>query len=210
MDFATVDRWLGGLFAENDPVTGGVLAASAAAGLPAHQVSPLQGRLLALLARSCGARAILELGTLGGYSTVWLARALAPGGRLVTIEADAAHAEVARDSFAGLPIDLRVGRALDVLPALDGPFDFIFIDADKPGYPAYLPEALRLSRPGTLMVADNVVRGGAVADGASADAAVQGVRRFLALAAAEPRLDCTVIQTVGEKGWDGFWLARVR
>jgi predicted O-methyltransferase YrrM len=183
-------------------------------GLPPHEVTPLQGRLLELLARLVGARSILELGTLGGYSTIWLARGLADGGRLVTLEAEPEYARVARANLerAGLAdvVDLRVGRALDALPQLEGPFDLIFIDADKRSDPDYLGEAVRLSRPGTLIVADNVVRGGAVADADASDPSVTGVRRFLELVGEHPRLDATAIQTVGSKGWDGFALARVR
>jgi predicted O-methyltransferase YrrM len=184
------------------------------AGLPPHEVTPLQGRLLELLVRLAGARSILELGTLGGYSTIWLARGLADGGRLVTLEAEPEYARVARANLerAGLAdtVDLRVGPALETLPQLDGPFDLIFIDADKRSNPDYLGEALRLSRPGTLIVADNVVRGGAVADSDASDPSVAGVRRFLELVGAHPRLDATAIQTVGSKGWDGFALVLVR
>jgi predicted O-methyltransferase YrrM len=183
------------------------------AGLPPHEVTPLQGRLLELLARLAGARTILELGTLGGYSTIWLARGLAEGGRLVTIEAEPEYARVAKGNLerAGLAdvVDLRVGRALEVLPQLEGPFDLIFIDADKRSNPDYLDEALRLSRPGTLIVADNVVRDGAVADADASDPSVMGAQRFLELVAAHPRLDATAIQTVGSKGWDGFALVLV-
>jgi predicted O-methyltransferase YrrM len=162
-----------------------------------------------------GARTILEIGTLGGYSTIWLARALAPGGRLVTLEADPRHAEVARANFvrAGLAgvVDLRIGPALDALPQLASvaPFDLVFLDADKPSNPDYLRWALGLSRRGSLIVADNVVRDGAVVDERSADASVRGVRDMLALMAAEPRLDATAIQTVGVKGYDGFAIALV-
>jgi predicted O-methyltransferase YrrM len=184
------------------------------AGLPPHEVTPLQGRLLELLARLAGARSILELGTLGGYSTIWLARGLAEGGRLVTLEASPEYARVAQANLerAGLTgvVDLRVGPAIETLPELEGPFDLIFIDADKRSNPEYLDEALRLSRPGTLIVADNVVRAGAVADPAADDDSVTGVRRFLELVGAHPRLDATAIQTVGAKGWDGFALALVR
>jgi predicted O-methyltransferase YrrM len=180
-------------------------------------VSPVQGALLELLARLCGARAILEIGTLGGYSTIWLARALPPGGRLVTLEAQEKHAAVARANFerAGVAgaVDLRVGRAADSLPKLAaegaGPFDFVFIDADKAGTPEYFTWALRLSRRGTVIVVDNVVRGGAVTDTASDDPSVLGIRRFNELVAAEPRVAATAIQTVGSKGYDGFAMAVV-
>src|SRR4051812_10111795 len=184
------------------------------AGLPPHEVTPLQGRLLELLARLAGARSILELGTLGGYSTIWLARGLADGGRIVTLEVSPEYARVARANLerAGLGdvVDLRVGPALETLPELEGPFDLIFIDADKRSNPEYLDEALRLSRPGTLIVADNVVRAGAVADPGAKDPSVTGARRFLELVGKDPRLDATAIQTVGSKGWDGFALALVR
>jgi predicted O-methyltransferase YrrM len=185
--------------------------------LPPHDVSPPQGAMLELLARAVGARAILELGTLAGYSTICLARALPDGGRLVTLEADPRFADVARANVAGAGladvVELRVGRALDTLPALvaEGrePFDLIFIDADKRSNPEYLEWALKLSRPGTLIIADNVVRDGTVLDAASSDETVQAVRRFYELLAAEPRVTATVIQTVGVKGHDGFALALV-
>jgi predicted O-methyltransferase YrrM len=156
-----------------------------------------------------GARAILEIGTLAGYSTAWLARALPPGGRVVTLEAKPRYAAVARRNLAGLPVELIEGPALETLPSLDGPFDLVFIDADKRSNAEYLRWALHLSRPGTLMVADNVVRGGAVADAAVEDPSVRGVRAFFDAIAAEPRLRATAIQTVGSKGYDGFALALV-
>ncbi|MFD7499746.1 O-methyltransferase [Streptomyces sp. NPDC059850] len=173
--------------------------------------------MLQLLARIQGARTILEIGTLGGYSTIWLARALPDGGRLVTLEADPRCAEVARANVerAGLGevVEIRTGRALESLPRLaeegHGPFDVVFIDADKPGNPDYLAWALRLTRPGSLIIGDNVVRDGEVADPASTDPRVQGVRRFTELIAREPRLTATAVQTVGEKGYDGFALALV-
>jgi predicted O-methyltransferase YrrM len=215
--WTAVDRYLGGLLAPSDTALDAALAASAAAGLPAHQVSPTQGKLLELLARMVGARAILEIGTLGGYSSIWLARALPPGGRLLTLEGDPRRAEVARANLAraGLAdaVEVREGAAQDTLPALAaagrGPFDLIFVDADKASNAEYLAWALRLSRRGTVIVFDNVVRDGAVLDAASADASVQGIRRMHALLAAEPRVSATAIQTVGEKGWDGFALALV-
>ena len=196
-----------------DPALDVALAASSAAGLPPHDVSPLQGKLLELLARLQGARAILEIGTLGGYSTIWLARALPAGGRLVTLEANPRHAEVARANveragFADV-VEVRVGAAMETLPTLAGPFDLVFIDADKRSNPEYLEWALHLTRAGSLIVADNIVRGGAVADARSDDPSVVGVRRFLELVAAEPRLTATGVQTVGEKGHDGFVLALV-
>ena len=213
----TVDQYLAGLFAPHDAAVEGALAASVAAGLPEIQVSPTQGKLLHLLARLTPARAILEIGTLGGYSAIWLARALAPGGRLVTLEFDPKHAEVARANIAhaGLAdrVDVRVGRALDLLPGIAaegrGPFDLVFIDADKPGNPEYFAWALRLTRPGSVIVVDNVVREGAVLDAASDDASVQGTRRVLEMMAAEPRVSATAIQTVGVKGWDGLAVAVV-
>jgi predicted O-methyltransferase YrrM len=211
---AEVDRYVTDLLVRQDTALAAALEASAAAGLPPHDVSPPQGKLLELLAKAVGAHAILELGTLGGYSTIWLARALPPGGRLVTLEVEPRYAEVARANLAraGLAgvVEVRVGPALETLPQLGGPFDLIFLDADKAESPDYLEWALRLSRPGTLIVADNVVRGGAVADAASDDPRVRGIRRFNELVAAEPRLEATVIQTVGSKGWDGFALLRRR
>lgn len=160
-----------------------------------------------------GARRILEIGTLGGYSTIWLARGLAAGGKLITLEADPKHAAVASSNIAraGLAdaVEVRVGKALDTLPQLEGPFDLIFIDADKVSYPEYLQWSVRLSRPGTVIVADNVVRKGAIVDADSSDRNVLGVRRFNEILAAEPRLTATTIQTVGSKGYDGFTIARV-
>lgn len=210
--WTSVDRYITDLLAPSDPALEAALAASAEAGLPAINVAPNQGKLLQLLAQLQGARAILEIGTLGGYSTIWLARALPPGGRLITLEANPKHAEVARANLvrAGLAgvVELRLGRAQDTLPQLAAegrdPFDLIFIDADKTGYPEYFAWALKLSRRGSLIIADNVVRKGAVADPDSSDPLVQGVRRFHELVAAESRVSATVIQTVGSKGHDGF------
>jgi predicted O-methyltransferase YrrM len=194
-----VDAWLAGV----------LLPADAPAGADSPAVSPLQGALLEVLARATGARRVLELGTFHGYSTLWLARALPPGGELVTIEADAEHAAAARERLAGIEgVTLHEGRAQDVLGGLQGPFDLIFVDADKRSNPDYLPLLLELSRPGTLLVADNVVRAGAVLDGDDPSAA--GVRRFLEMVGDEPRLSATVLQTVGAKGWDGLALAVVR
>jgi predicted O-methyltransferase YrrM len=215
--WTAVDRYITDLLAPSDPALEAALAASAKAGMPAINVAPNQGKLLQLLAQLQGARAILEIGTLGGYSTIWLARALPPGGRLITLEADPKHAEVAaaniaRAGLAGM-VELRLGRAQDTLPQLvaegRGPFDLTFIDADKTGYPEYFAWALKLSRQGSLIIADNVVRKGAVADPASSDPLVQGVRRFHELVAAEPRVSATAIQTVGSKGYDGFALVFV-
>jgi len=215
--WTAVDRYVTDLLAPPDPALTAALAASAAAGLPPIQVSPSQGKLLQLLARLQGARSILEIGTLGGYSTIWLARALPADGRLVTLEVDPKHAAVARANFARAGVDrmveLRLGRAIDTLPQLAaegaGPFDLIFLDADKAGYPDYLPWALRLARRGSVIIADNVVRAGAVADAGHPDPTVQGVRRFNAMLAAETRVSATVIQTVGSKGHDGFAFALV-
>lgn len=213
----SVDQYFAGKLLGHDPVFDALSATCEMAGLPSIQVTPTQGRFLEILARISGARRILELGTLGGYSTVWLARALPNDGTLVTLELDPHHAEVARANFAraGLAdrITLRVGPALASLKALlaEGvePFDFIFLDADKDNYPAYLPAILALSKPGTVLVADNVVRDGAVIEPENDDPAVRGVRAFLDLVAADPCLEATALQTVGGKGYDGFALIRV-
>jgi predicted O-methyltransferase YrrM len=215
--WSAVDRHISALLVGDDPVLDGVLAANAAAGLPPHDVAPNQGKMLHLLARLIGARRILEIGTLGGYSTIWLGRALPPGGIVVTLEADPQHAAVARENFrrAGLDaaITLMEGDAATTLRRLvaEGApsFDMIFIDADKPSNPIYLEMALALSRPGTLILGDNVVRGGGLID-PDGDEKVQGVRRFLEIMAEEPRLSGTAIQTVGDKGHDGFALAVVQ
>jgi predicted O-methyltransferase YrrM len=215
--WTAIDRYLTGLLVPPDTALDEALAATQVAGMPAINVAPNQGKLLQVLALSVSARAILEIGTLGGYSTIWLARALAPGGRLVSLEADAKHAAVARDNLAraGLSstVEVRVGRAIDTLPALEaegrGPFDLVFIDADKPSTADYFAWAVRLSRRGTLIVVDNVVRRGGVLDAESTDANVLGMRRFLAALAAEPRVTATAVQTVGEKGHDGFAIAIV-
>ena len=198
-----------------DPVLDAAQADATAAGLPEIAVTPHQGKQLNLLARIGGARSILEIGTLGGYSTIWLARALPPGGRLVTLEYDPKHAEVARENlkragFGEDVVDIRVGAALDTLPTLTGPFDFVFIDADKANLPGYVAAAVDLSRPGTTIVVDNVVRRGEVADPDATDPNVVGVQRMTEVIAAEPRLDATAVQTVGRKGYDGFVLAVVR
>jgi len=212
-----VDGYINDLFVPPDDDLSAALKASEAAGLPQINVSPSQGKLLQLLARGLGARAILEIGTLGGYSTIWLARALPRGGRLITLESDPKHVEVARANIAraGLSdiVELRPGLALDTLPDLAaenrGPFDLIFIDADKPGYPDYFAWALKLSRPGSFIIADNVIREGAVVDAASSDPRIQGVRRFNKVLAAESHVSATVIQTVGSKGYDGLAIALV-
>lgn len=215
--WTAVDGYLTDALVPSDPALDAALEASVAAGLPAIQVAANQGRLLMLLAQLRGARSILEIGTLGGYSTIWLGRALPPGGRLVTLEANADYAAVARANLerAGLAgvAEVRVGPAAETLPRLEaegaGPFDFVFIDADKQGTPEYFGWALRLARRGTLIVVDNVVRDGAVVEAESEDAAVRGIRRFVELAAAEPRVSATAIQTVGSKGYDGFALLLV-
>jgi predicted O-methyltransferase YrrM len=215
--WTAVDHYLTDLFVPPDSVLEQALATSAEAGLPEIHVAPNQGKLLQLLAQLQGARNILEVGTLGGYSTIWLARALPRGGRLITLEASARHAEVARTNLdrAGLSdlVEVRLGQALDTLAELEAegvdPFDLVFIDADKAGYADYFAWALRLTRQGSLIVADNVVRKGAVIDAASSDADVQGVRRFNEIVAAEPRISATAVQTVGSKGYDGLVLALV-
>jgi len=215
--WTAVDSYFGDLLIARDEKLDAALAANQKAGLPAIDVSRLQGKFLELLVRISGARRILEIGTLGGYSTIWLARGLPEGGRIVTLEFDPHHAEVARANLehAGVVdrVDLRVGRAIDTLPKLentaDSPFDLIFIDADKESYPEYLDWALRLSRVGTVIVADNVVREGKVVEADCDDERVQGVRRFTERLAAEPRLNATVLQNVGTKGYDGLALAVV-
>ena len=215
--WAAVDNYFGDLLIARDEKLDAALAANQKAGLPAIDVSKLQGKFLALLVRISGARRVLEIGTLGGYSTLWMARALPEGGRVVTLEFDPHHAEVARTNLANAGVlervNLRVGRAIETLPTLensaDAPFDLIFIDADKESYPEYLDWSLRLSRVGTVIVADNVVREGKVVEGGCDDPRVQGVRRFTEKLAAEPRLDATVLQGVGAKGYDGLALAVV-
>ncbi len=210
--WGAVDQYITDLLVPSDPALEAALEASAAAGLPAINVAPNQGKLLEILARLTGARAILEIGTLGGYSTIWLARALPADGRLITLEADPKHAEVARANIAraGLAasVEVRLGKALETLPAVaaegHGPFDLVFIDADKPNNPDYFAWAMRLTRPGSLIIVDNVVRDGAVADPNSTDPSVQSVRRLNEIVAAEPRVSATAIQTVGSKGYDGL------
>lgn len=211
-----VDEYFSSLFVPPDAALDAALARSEAAGLPAHNVAPNQGKLLYLLAQIQQARRILEIGTLGGYSTIWLARALPADGRVITLEANPEHAAVAQENIAAAgcsqQVEIRVGAALDHLPLLaaDGQsFDLIFIDADKPNNPHYLEWALKLSRPGTLIIADNVVRDGAVIDAASSDPNVIGIRRFNEMLAAEERVSVTALQTVGSKGYDGFALIRV-
>jgi len=215
--WTAVDRYLAEKLVPADPVLDAALAANAAAGLPAIDVAPNQGKFLHLLALTRGARRILEIGTLGGYSTIWLARALPKGGRLVSLELDPKHAKVARGNLerAGLGgvVEIRVGPAMESLAKLyeegAGPFDMVFIDADKESYPGYLEWAVKLAAVGTLIVADNVVRDGAVADADTTDPLVQGVRAMFERTAAEPRLSGTAVQTVGSKGYDGFAMAVV-
>lgn len=215
--WTAVDEYLTGALAPGDAALDAAVAASEAAGLPPIQVTPNEGKLLHLLARALGARRILEVGTLGGYSTIWLARALPAEGRVVTLELDPHHADVARANVARAAlaerVELRVGPALDSLAALaaegGAPFDFVFIDADKARIPAYFEWALRLTRRGSLVVVDNVVRGGAVLDAGTADADLRGIREFLERAGADPRVVVTALQTVGSKGHDGFALALV-
>lgn len=215
--WTAVDHYFNDLLVPADPVLESALVAGEAAGLPPAHVAPNQGKLLYLLALIQRARRILEIGTLAGYSAIWLARALPRGGRLITLEADPKHAEVARTNItlAGLSemVEVRVGRAVDLLSQLAGegqaPFDLIFIDADKASNPDYLEWALKLSRQGTLIIADNVVRDGAVVDADSSDASVQGIRRFTERLAHDARVSATAIQTVGSKGYDGFALILV-
>jgi predicted O-methyltransferase YrrM len=212
-----VDRYVNTVVAADDDALVAAIKASEAAGLPAISVTPQQGRFLHTLARSIRSRAILEIGTLGGYSTIWLARAVAPGGLVTTIEAEPKHAEIARANIkrAGVErlVDLRVGRAQDVLPTLEaeraGPFDFVFIDADKPSTTDYFNWALKLSRPGALIFVDNVVRNGGLGDAATSDADALGMRRFTEALGRERRVTASVIQTVCSKGYDGFALALV-
>lgn len=212
-----VDEYLAPRLAPHDGALDAAVAASVAAGLPEIAVSANQGKLLEVLARSVPTRRVLEIGTLGGYSTIWLARALPDGGRVVTLEAEPKHADVARSNLAaagvGDRVDVRVGPALETLPLLEQegaePFDFVFIDADKPAIPDYFAWALKLTRPGSLIVVDNVVRRGKLADPESDDPAVRGCQQLVELLADEPRVAATVVQTVGSKGHDGFALATV-
>jgi predicted O-methyltransferase YrrM len=213
-----LDQYLGGKLLGSDASLEAALAASSAAALPAIAVSPLQGRLLELIASSIKARNVLEIGTLGGYSSICLARGVGPAGRVVTLEYQPRHAQVARSSIAaaGLSgvIDIRIGRALDLLPVLLddglGPFDLVFIDADKTSNADYVDWAIRLAHPGTVIIVDNVVRGGAVADPTHPSADARGNRRMFDLLEGDDRVDATAIQTVGSKGYDGFVYAVVR
>ncbi|MFL6127165.1 O-methyltransferase [Actinophytocola sp.] len=208
-----VDDYISGLLVGPDEALENALAASDRAGLPQINVAPNHGKLLNLIARIHGARRILEFGTLAGYSTIWLARALPADGELITLEADPHHAEVAKGNIAaaGLAdrVEVKVGKALDTLPTLDGTFDLFFIDADKANNPAYVRWALDHSRPGTVIIVDNVVRGGRVLDADSTDPSVVGTRELATLLANEPRVSATMVQTVGGKGYDGFALVVV-
>ncbi|MGJ3237942.1 MAG: O-methyltransferase [Anaerolineae bacterium] len=214
--WTAVDDYFAEALIPEDEILTGTLRLSEVAGLPAHNVAPNQGKLLMLLALSIGAKSILEIGTLGGYSTIWLARALPDDGRLITLEADPDHAEVARQNIttAGLidRVAIHIGLALDTLATManSDPFDLIFIDADKENNVGYFEWALQLSHPGSLIIVDNVVRGGAVIDANSDDSRVQGVRRFVERATSEPRVIATALQTVGSKGYDGFVIMRVK
>ncbi|HUA66295.1 MAG TPA: O-methyltransferase [Alphaproteobacteria bacterium] len=212
-----VDEYLSSLMVPDDEALQNALRTSSQAGLPPIQVSAVQGKFLYLLARSVKARRVLEIGTLGAYSTIWLARALDAGGQLITLESEPLHAKVAQANIraAGLDsvVDLRLGPALDALPVLvsekAGPFDLIFIDADKVNTPSYFEWSLKLSRSGTVIIVDNVVRKGAIADPSSEDPAVQAMQRFVSMLGAEPRVSATALQIVGAKGYDGFALALV-
>lgn len=208
-----VDQYTTDLLVGQDAALEAALAASHAAGLPAISVSPSQGKLLMLLAKLAGAKRILEIGTLGAYSSIWLARALPPGGRLISLEASPKHAEVARGNIAraGLSgvVEVLLGDAGQTIQQLEGPFDLIFIDADKKSIPHYLEWSIKLSRTGSLIIVDNVIRDGALIDAKSDDPNVLGARRMHEMMAAEPRLSATTLQTVGSKGYDGFTLALV-
>lgn len=213
--WSAVDEYLAQQLLPEDEVLTQILANNRRAGLPEIDVSPMQGQLLALLVRMTHAKRVLEIGTLGAYSTVWMARELPSDGELLTLEFDALHAAIARENieFAGLTRQVKVkeGPALETLESLGErpPFDLIFIDADKPNNPNYLKWALHYSRPGTLIIGDNVVRDGEVTNPASTDDRVQGVRKFIEMIGDNPRLKATAMQTVGAKGWDGFTLAWV-
>ena len=211
-----VDHYLNGLFVADDDVLAAALQASDAAGLPQIQVAPNQGKLLSILARSIGARSMLEFGTLGGYSTIWLARALPEDGKLITMEYDPKHAEVAKKNIAhagfATQVEVRLGKALDSLPQIEREgytFDVVFIDADKANMPSYFEWALKLTRVGGLIIGDNVVRGGGVVNENSDDPNIRGVRKYLEMAASNPRVMTTAIQTVGSKGYDGLAMSLV-
>lgn len=216
-DWSAVDAWIGDKLIGEDPSLRAILDANAAAGLPAIDVSPAHAKLLHLLVRISGARRVLEVGTLGGYSTAWMARALAGGGRVVSLEIDPRTAEIARANLeqagVGERVEVRVGPALDALRGMieagEAPFDFVFLDADKENNANYLRLAMKLSRPGTVIVCDNVVREGRVIEADEGNAAITGTRALFDELGANPRLSATAIQTVGLKGWDGFSLAVV-
>jgi predicted O-methyltransferase YrrM len=215
--WAQVDRYLGDLLAPHDAGLSHAVEANHAAGLPSIDVPPLLGKFLDLMIRVSGSRRVLEIGTLGGYSTIWMARALPQGGRVVTLELEPRHAEIARANFhsAGVldRVEIRVGQALDSLRSMqesgEAAFDLVFIDADKERMPEYLEESLKLSHPGTVIIADNVVRDGKVVNANTKDPHVRGVQRFLEVVAANPRLSATAIPTVGARGYDGFAVAVV-
>jgi len=215
--WTAVDQYIVDHIVPSDAALDEALRASDKGGLPAIAVSPAQGKMLMLFAKVAKARAILEVGTLGGYSTIWLARALPPGGRLVTLEYESKHADVARSNLARAGfadvVDVRVGAALDTLPKIaaegGGPFDLVFIDADKPNNPNYFEWALKLTRPGSLIIVDNVIRDGQIVDAKNEDPRIQGTRRLYEMIAKEPRVSATAIQTVGSKGYDGFVMAIV-
>lgn len=215
--WVAVEKYIAGHVAPPDSALDAAREANASAGLPAIDVSACEGKFLHLLARLAGARRVLEIGTLGGYSAIWLARALPPDGRLITLELEPKHAEVARANLdrAGVArlVEIRVGRALDLLDELDRqeaePFDFFFIDADKSNGPRYLSWAVRHARPGSVIVVDNVVRDGYIVDAGNKDPDIQGTRQVFEMLAAEPRLTATALQTVGSKGYDGFAIALV-
>jgi predicted O-methyltransferase YrrM len=214
-DWSRVDSYIAEkLLLGADPIFETILRANAAGGLPSIDVSPAQGKFLNLMVSISGARRVLEVGTLGGYSTTWMAKALPPGGRIISLEFSAKHAGVARENLARAGVDdraeVRIGAGLDLLPTLVGPFDLIFIDADKPNNPGYLDWAVRLSRPGTVIILDNVIRDGRVIDAKSSDPSIVGTRAAFDLLSGHPRVDSTALQMVGLKGWDGFVLGVVK
>lgn len=212
-NWAAADRWLADVLVGPDPVLEAAIEAQQHAGMPAIEVAPVAGKVLHLLVRISGARRVLEIGTLGGYSTIWLARALPPDGEVISLEAEPAHARVARANLerAGLAarVDVRVGKALDILPTLTGTFDLVFIDADKESNTQYLDWAARLGRPGTVIVVDNIGREGEIVREDTDDPRVRGTRDGLRMLGEDPRFDATALQTVGIKGWDGMALAVV-
>jgi predicted O-methyltransferase YrrM len=212
--WAQVDAWFSEKLAPEDSDLKYTLANNSDQGLPTHDISSLQGKMLAIFMQMSRAVRVLEIGTLGGYSTIWMAKALPPHGSITTIEFNEHHAEVASQNInkAGLAerVTLHRGAALEVLPTLDAPFDLIFIDADKVNNPHYLEWAIRLSKPGTVIVGDNTVRGGNVIDSTSEDPNVLGLRKFVGMISEDERLEATAVQTVGEKGWDGFVIAIVK